>query len=69
MTQWIKCSERLPEKSCDVIAMTKTHGVVCAYFDIVTKEYKKPEVVCYKKRKSALFTAWQPLPSPPEDEA
>ena len=68
MTQWIKCSERLPEKSCDVIAMTKTYGVVCARFDLCTKDYKKPQVTCYKARKSAVFSAWMPLP-PPEDEA
>ena len=68
MSEWIKCSERLPEKSCEVIAMTKAHGVVCAYFDSWTKTYKNKSVSVYAPKKQAFFTHWMPLPPAPEEE-
>lgn len=71
MTQWIKCSERLPEVGIDVLVATK-EGCFVGYWRHYGWEVGCSLGVNYDMAAITIeskVTHWQPLPPPPEDEA
>ena len=59
MTQWIKCSERMPLSLADVLLQSRTVGMMVGFLDgdhFITDSKTYPLFV---------ITHWQPLPEPP----
>lgn len=68
MTQWIKCSERMPEEGEDVIVydnLRQVHeGYYLQYGDLVCWELYSYSSSYYDEVK---VTHWMPLPEPPQE--
>ena len=70
MSEWIKCSERMPEDG---------EQVLC-WFTPLGKDKSHPTILYYKAEKESdrhshfspiredLITHWMPLPEPPHDK-
>lgn len=72
MSEWIKCSERVPDSSSDVTVFSEKYGVVNGYYwpggEYVEGEKYKWYVCCGVAEEIACdVTHWQPLPPPPQD--
>lgn len=63
MTNWIKCSERLPEDGVGVLAWW-SGGCVKALYDPRPKEWKHYD---YLDMRLSGVTHWQPLPEAPNE--
>jgi hypothetical protein len=74
MTEWIKCSERLPEIVQDSGDLKWSTEVLCYLNDGSFLLAHKTNFVFWKDWNSGLtvknenVTHWMPLPTPPEDE-
>ena len=66
MANWIKCSERMPEKYTDVLIYTTHPGeILLAYLNksnefCYDRDNDGDEMTCYA-------THWQSLPEPPQE--
>ena len=68
MANWIKCSERMPGDSGDVIVYSKSKKVCNGYWFGWTAEEKKWYLACGEfEGPCEDVTHWQPLPEPPQE--
>lgn len=71
MSDWIKCSERLPDRGVDIIACnySKTHGFIeieaAQWHGGMINETQPNMITSYD---SIQPTHWMQLPEPPKDE-
>jgi hypothetical protein len=70
MSNWIKCSERMPDIGQEVLIRIP----VCEYFNIESATYKSEGkfIGCWFSSRGAgcayKVTHWMPLPTPPEGQ-
>jgi len=65
MSDWIKCSEQMPEHGMRVLCwmnVTKPHSVILFY----KSEKKSDRDSHFPPIRDDLITHWQPLPEPPQ---
>ena len=69
MSQWIKCSKKMPDDTQMLLAFSQGE-IVAAYWDWVVNP------IDYKKRRDFIYlsgntlegvTHWMPLPAPPQE--
>ncbi|NEG85075.1 DUF551 domain-containing protein [Pantoea agglomerans] len=70
MSQWIKCSEKMPEIGAKVLVVQ--HGKYVSsvhYRQWVTAKNEKGRAPRFEDMRGIVYgvTHWQPLPSPPEE--
>lgn len=69
MSQWIKCSERMPEDTQMLLAFSQGE-IVAAYWNWVVNpiDYKKYRAFTYLSGNTLEgVTHWMPLPEPPKE--
>lgn len=70
MTQWIKCSERLPEEFADILVCTEDSQVHEGYYFVYADNTPVWKVYCYSKlyaNDAGIVTHWMPIPEPPTE--
>lgn len=70
MTEWIKCSERMPEEFADVLVVTEDSQVREGYHFVYAGAPPVWKIYCYRKlyvNDVEIVTHWMPLPPPPTE--
>lgn len=70
MSQWIKCSEQMPEEFVDVLVVTDDSQVHEGYHFVYTGCAPVWKIYCYRKlyaNEEVIVTHWMPLPEPPQE--
>lgn len=69
MSEWIKCSEQMPESSEDVTVFSRSKGVINGYYFGWTGESRNWYAACgeYEGQIEDDVTHWMPLPEPPTE--
>ena len=72
MSEWIKCSERMPETEDNVLVCTKKIPGICSSLRLLGWFCKERELwiipLTDEQEMSIPVTYWQPLPEPTEAE-
>ena len=71
MTQWIKCSERLPDKAGEYLVVHQTRYCNAPWANVVVAaNYRYGDWFCYQTNYTLcdFVTHWMPLPAPPAEE-
>jgi len=67
-SQWISCSERMPESSQDVTVFSESKGVINGYYFGWHGEDKKWYAACGEHEGPVEdITHWLPLPAAPQE--
>ena len=67
MSQWIKCSERMPEEGKPVLVVSSIGGVVQNNVYEWDGRTWCDFMADYNELSMDVFTHWMPLPEPPQE--
>lgn len=70
MSQWIKCSERMPEDFIDVLVCTEEFQIHEGFRLVYGDGNSVWKLYCYNKiyeNEVVIITHWMPLPEPPQE--
>ena len=73
MSEWIKCSERLPEPMQDVLVWSPAFGIAGGEYDVAFQsrfvdEWCGAHISSHSEWDFNEITHWMPLPAPPAEE-
>lgn len=67
-SQWIKCSERMPDENGAYAVYCRASMLGEGYVDYVDASFYVSEFDMWDGELGEFITHWMPLPKPPEDE-